>query len=123
MAKTIVVIEPDEAISELFRLVFGEEGYDVVSVASLDEAAPVLSRDDADLIITEAFDQPSCFTFDPAFLTRLKRMAGKTPIILCSIDASTETLRPSDYGLAGNLPKPFPLDKLLTLVQQLIGPA
>ena len=115
--RQILVIDPDEKMSELFVQLFELEGYGVTAVESLAEAMARLSESRFDLIITEALDQQDPFNFDPAFLTRLRSTAN-TPIILCSTAPSCDYLRASDFGLAAVVPKPFDIDRLLGNMRQ-----
>ncbi len=118
--KTILVIEPDKAIGDLLAFFLKDQGYDVVTVESLEEGKHLLSHTRFDLIITEAFDQTHRYDLDPAFLVALKPQAGKSPIILLSTYVATNSVRPGDHGLADVIPKPFDVDVLLRKVNKAV---
>lgn len=118
-AKKILVVDPDPALAALVTRILEEEGYEVTTVESLEEAIALLTRSTFDLIITEAFDQSDQFDFDPSFLAKLKQVAPAPPIILSSTYPSTDLLHAGDFGLAEVVPKPFDLDDLLQKVSRL----
>ncbi len=119
--QSILVVDPDINLSALVADILGEEGYHVSTAQTLDEAIGLLSKSHFDLIITEAFDQPMRFDFDPAFLARIRAVAGATPIALFSTYASTDTLRPGQHGLADIIPKPFDIDDMVKKVKGALG--
>ena len=121
MAKAILIVDPYEDDRALFALILREEGYEVAAAASREEVAALLAEVQFDLIITEAFEQPDCFRFDPAFLAALRSVADDTPIVLSSICPSAQTLRASRYDLVAVLPKPFTVEELLEKVSGLLG--
>ncbi|MCL5961203.1 MAG: response regulator [Chloroflexi bacterium] len=119
--KTILAIDPDEAIGALLTLILEEQGYTVVRTFSLPEAAKLLSDAHFDLIITEAFKQPDPFDFDPIFLEEFRSLSKNTPIILLSYYASTDSLRAGDFGLVDVVPKPFDVGALVDIVNKQVG--
>lgn len=121
MATSVLVVDPDEAIRDLFVDILREEGCEVATARSLGEAAQRLSRSRFDLVVTEAFGQNDLFDFDPAFLETLREQSREVPIILSSTYPSTDSLRAGDYGLAEIVPKPFEIDQLLRKINRALG--
>lgn len=119
--KTILVVDPDPGLHNLLRLILEEEGHKVASAGHPAEAAKSLSNSHFDLVITEAFDQRDDFDFDPAFLARLRLVAGKTPIILFSTYVPDSRVREGQFGLAAVLPKPFDIDDLVCKINRVMG--
>jgi DNA-binding response OmpR family regulator len=115
---TILLVDPDTAVGELMTLFFEGEGYGLVVVRSLREAAKALVDHHFDLVITEAFGQTEYFAFDPLFLGRLRSLTGNTPIVLSSTYTSIAHLRAGDFGLADVVPKPFDLAQIEAAVRQ-----
>ncbi|MCL5962387.1 MAG: response regulator [Chloroflexi bacterium] len=115
--KSILVVEPDEAISSLIALVLEEEDYDITAVDSLTEASQLLREAHFDLVITEAFDQADPYSFDSSFIERIKDTDYTTPIILVSKLPSVDYLPAEQYGLSAVLSKPFEIEDLLAKVR------
>ncbi|MCL4552781.1 MAG: hypothetical protein M1305_04420 [Candidatus Marsarchaeota archaeon] len=103
----------------MFTFILQDEGYQVTTAASPEEASSLLSNCRFDLIVTEAFDQADRYHFDPAFLQGLA--SPNVPIILCSIHPSAETIRPRDFGLAEVIHKPFTIEELVGKVKKVLG--
>ncbi len=117
----ILVVNPDQSLGALLADILGEEGYRVRVAGYLEDAERMVSKDRVQLIITEAFGQVDHFQFDPAFLKRLKRPSRRhvVPIVLFSTLASSDTLRPGDFGLADVLPCSFDLSLFIDKVNRL----
>lgn len=116
--KTILVVDPDPTLAKFLVNVLEQEGYDVSLAESLDQALDILSGANFDLIITEAFGQTDIFHFNPAFLDELTATAPNTPIILCSVSPTTDSLREGCYGLTDVVHKPFDIDVLVKKVER-----
>lgn len=114
----ILVIDPDREILEIVKVLLSEEGFDVATAADLAEADGLLQQERFDLILTEAFEQEDYLTFDAKFLETLYQAASDTPVILFSVFPSVDQVRPEKYGLAGVVPKPFDVDKLLAKIEK-----
>ncbi|MBI2954705.1 MAG: hypothetical protein HYY30_10350 [Chloroflexi bacterium] len=121
--KTILIVVPDQDVGAVLAFALAEDGHEVSIVDSLRQAKEELSKSDFDLIITDAFNQVSVFLFNSAFINELKRVAGETPVILCSRSPSTYHIRPDHYGLAAVIPRPFLLDRLLANVNRVLREA
>lgn len=121
--ETILLIDPDEAVSASVAGILEGEGYKVTTIRSLPLAIELLSSSRFDLVMTEAFDQRRTFDFDPAYLAALRSAAGRTPIILISTYVSTDTIKAHEYGLADAVPKPFELNDLLEKVGKVLKKA
>ncbi len=119
--KEILVVNPDQAIESLFVLVLQEEGYAVTTAESIGKAVELLSNSRVDLIITEAFYQHDPFVFDPAFIWKLRKVSGDTPIVLCSVAPSADGVRAGKFGLAAVVRNAFGIDELIDKASRLVG--
>ena len=119
--KSVLIVEPDEALGALLEIILEEEGYATQIAHDLEEASSILPHTHFDAIITEAFDQGRLFSFDPGFLARLRASAGHTPIILCSTDTYALGVHAGDFGLAEVICKPLDVDDLPKQVQRVTG--
>jgi CheY-like chemotaxis protein len=126
MAKLVImVIDQTEEILKLFEEILGDEGYKVslhyLSQQSLQEVKQLLP----DLIISDhSFDDEN---LGWQFLQKLKmdKQTRNIPVIVCS--TNMQIMQDAEGRLFNMgirvLPKPFLIDDLLSLVEQLIGKA
>ncbi len=119
--KRILLIDPVFYMREFVHAALEYAGYEVTSVHTIREGCDVLARAGADLIITEAFDQPSPLTFEPRFLEKLRPYTKGTPILVASTYIEKSHSRAKSYGVDDVMAKPFDIDDLLTTVNSLIG--
>lgn len=119
--RSVLIIEPDEALAALLELVLKEEGYVITLADGLDQAETILGHSHFDAILTEAFDQHTLFHFDERFLQRLRAAASDIPIVLCSTDTYALGLRPGDFGLAEVICKPLDVDELPKKIKKVAG--
>jgi CheY-like chemotaxis protein len=125
MAKLIMVIDQNEEILILFEYILGDEGYRVslhyLSQQSLQEAKQIMP----DLIISDHSFYDGNLSWQ--FLQKLKKdkQTRNIPVIVCSTD--TQIIQDTEGRLFNMdirvLPKPFLIEQLLSLVEQLIGKA
>jgi CheY-like chemotaxis protein len=125
MAKLVMVIDQTEEILKLFEEILCDEGYEVslhyLSQRSLQEAKQIMP----DLIISDHSFNDEHFSWQ--FLQKLKmdKQTRNIPVIVCS--TNMRILQDAEGRLFNMgirvLPKPFLIEKLLSLVEQLIGKA
>ncbi|HEY7061419.1 MAG TPA: response regulator [Chloroflexota bacterium] len=115
MAKTVLVIEDEGAISEMLAMLLAEEGY-AVQVARTAKDALARARADTPDLITLDLALPGA---DGASLLRSLHADGRAPVLV--ISAHPEALAPPDRALAaGVLAKPFDVDDMLASVASLL---
>ncbi len=122
--KTILVVDDEYAIADILVDVLGDEGYRVLSAANGKEGlARLEAESQVDLLILDAM-MP--VLDGKSTLQRLRADARyqALPVLLMSAAASIadELAALPDCKVSAFLHKPFALDRLLSLVQQLIGP-
>ncbi len=124
MASRILVMDDDDSILELYRLLLeGEAGYEVtLSLIAIEEVSSIAEMQ-PDLIILDA--KLGSHNEGLLLLQKLKmyRPTQTIPILLCS--AAEDLLRQHEETICARgvaiLHKPFDIDELLHLVQQLLG--
>ncbi len=120
----ILVVEADQELQTVLSEVLIEEGYAVVTVASLEEASRQLDQGVFGLILADLFVGPSRDTFTPANL--LRRRAWPTPMGLLSTTASISPEAARAAGFACVIPMPFDLVEfhcqVAEVLQQLFSP-
>jgi|SRR5690348_12819229 len=124
MASRILVIDDDESILELYRLILADEaGYEVTLCLIAFEEVADIEKMQPDLIILDA--KLGAHQEGLLLLQKLKRYrpTEAIPVLLCS--AADDLLRQNEAtrrerGVA-LLSKPFDIDDLLRVVTQLVG--
>jgi CheY-like chemotaxis protein len=116
--KTVLVVDDELAIAEMLRAVLEGEGYCVViasngeaALASLATTRPDLVLCDVMMPVLDGGDFCRAVKSDPSYQA--------IPIVLMS--AVGETSLRDDLHYDGFVEKPFDLEKILNLVDQLIG--
>jgi DNA-binding NtrC family response regulator len=116
----VLIVEDEHALSDLLRQVLEEEGYTVVTAASLGEAEALLLAESVDLILADLVE--SSEHGDLGTVQVLLSLAGERPLLLCTGQPDAERLA-DETGLAGVVAKPFDLDVLLHSVQSALSSA
>ncbi len=109
----LLLIEDDGALRQVLTEYFGDEGYDVLAVASDADVPKDLNEGDLQAIVTDAFAnaEPS-----EADRNRLRRLTVLAPTVLYTARAWAAEARPSDLGVAAIVLKPADLESLGAVV-------
>src|SRR5579859_692726 len=122
MSSRILVVNDDESLLELYRLLLEEEGFEVYTSFSAFEQVTEVEQMHPDLIILDA--KLGFHNEGLLFLQKLRLYPGtsRIPVFICT--AATLDMREQEEVLRQkNIPilyKPFDLDELLNLVQQML---
>ena len=111
-----MVIEDDVATRDLLRQVLGDEGYELLLVGRLEDAAADAAPDlvITDLVGLDRYDSGRAH----ASVGRVRELYPTTPIIVCT--GYEQAAEESDYlGAAAVLPKPFAIEALVQVVSRL----
>jgi DNA-binding response OmpR family regulator len=117
--RTLLIVEPDEAIAHLFAEVLEEEGYAVARASGPRVAVRQLSacgRERFDLVLSAPCTNPLVAPY--AWLDRL-RTRTTAPIVICSRWPGTLYADHGAWGFAAVLAEPCDLDDLIALVASL----
>lgn len=120
MAKRILVIDDNEDILELVRMIFQEEGYDVI-ISNTSETAEHIQFLRPDLIILDVrLETPEISGADICKEFKSNYPEIKTPVLLLSAE---QDLREVAHlcGANGYLSKPFDVDTLLSSAATLLA--
>lgn len=112
MAKRIMVIDDNEDILELVRIIFQDDGYDVF-ISNTSETAAYIHVLRPDLIILDVrLETPEISGADICKEFKTLYPNIKTPVILLSAEQDLREVA-QHCGADGYLSKPFDVDKLL----------
>ena len=114
----LLVVEDDQETRDVVLDLLIEEGYTVVSAASLDEALAQVNNQVFDLILADVVGWTTHAPLQA--VERLRDQAQPTPVgLFTSWNLSEEAI--TAQGFARLLKKPFDLADLLTLVAELVA--
>lgn len=118
MARRILIVEDDPAITEVLGDLLSAEGYAVRTVGDGARGLEAVAEDLPDLVLADVM-MP--VMGGPEMLRRL-RAAGHEHLVAVVMSAA----RPPELdglGVAAFVAKPFDVDELVALIEELIGPA
>ena len=114
----LLLVEDDESLRRIVARHLRGRGYDVVDVASAEDAVGALDGGVRPSLVLLDLNLPGDTGWDllrgPALAA-----AGSPPVVI----ASATTVNPrrlEEFRVAGYLPKPFPLDTLVDTVERLL---
>lgn len=112
---TVLVIDDDEVISDLIRMVLEDAGFVVTTVASLEQVEPGI---DADCIIADLVGV-AVYSADDArrAVSRVRRRFPARPVILVTAHAGAADDR-NALGAAKVIVKPFDVEELVSAVRR-----
>lgn len=114
----VLVVDDDEGIRELIAMALSDEGYGVQTACHGAEALDLIDLAPPDLILLD-MRMP---VMDGWEFVRLYRQSSGPQAPIVALTAGRDALNgAARIAVAGSLPKPFELDKLLELVAGLIG--
>jgi DNA-binding NtrC family response regulator len=114
--KSILIVDDDTTVTEALSLILTDAGFHVVTAHNFATSTAILSTTQFDLVITD-FCLPDATGID--VITYVKNETPETEVILMtghgSVDITIEAIKRGAYYY---LDKPFPLDRLHTLVNR-----
>ena len=118
-AAQVLLVEDDESLRQILARHLRAHGYDVDEAASAEEAVDILAEGVRPAVVLLDINLPGDNGWD---LLRGPSLAaaGSPPVVI----ASALTISPrllAEFGVAGYLPKPFPLETLTATVERLVG--
>jgi len=123
VAKRIVAINDDTTFLNLLRELLTEEGYDTHLCKEGTDSYPQVRELNPDAIILDIRLENPDEGWQVLEILKLDPVLTTKPIIVCSADIPALQERSTFLKSKGCeiLPKPFDLDDLLKLIEQLIG--
>jgi len=116
-SKRILLVEDDEALSGIIRRNLLARGYQVVAVGTAEQALSRIVEDQPDMVLLDIM-LPDRSGWD--VLRRLQTYdISPQVIVISAVRVSPERLR--EFKPLAYLPKPFPLDALLRVIDRADG--
>jgi len=121
--KNILVVDDDDSIQELIRIILTRNGYNVTQAVDGEDAIHKYMESKPDLVVSD-ISMPGGDGFNVAIIIRSKEKGGqKTPILLISAfyDEYSNRENAKRCGADGFLPKPFTQSQLLEAIQNILN--
>lgn len=122
MAKKVLIVEDEPDIQEVERMVVEDMlGCDVTLASSGEEALTRVQENSPDLVMLDLM-LPGIDGFTVASHMRQVPRLEKTPILaLSGLTRAEDKAKAKEVGCNEVLDKPFDLDELMNMVEQLVG--
>jgi two-component system, OmpR family, response regulator MtrA len=111
----ILILDDDEAISELLEIVLTEEGYEVQRATTVGQALEIVHVCRPSLVL---FDLRLAHEDGAAFVRSYRKLPGSTGGLIAFSGMPNLEEEAVRLGADGYLSKPFDLDDLLTLADR-----
>ncbi|MGC8908428.1 MAG: sigma-54-dependent transcriptional regulator [Desulfomonilaceae bacterium] len=115
MAERLLVVDDEPSMREFLEIMLSQEGYDVASAASGEEAIDLFKSAEPALVLTDV-KMPGMSGLD--LIKRIRRLNSTVPVIVITAFASAEdALRAVREGAYDYISKPFQLDDLRIVIR------
>lgn len=116
--QTVLVVEDDPIVLEISSELLKELGYHVVQAVTAAEAVAISKKTPIDLVLLDkTLPDGDGLDIVPYLLTDSPYLK----VVLCSGDALASDWDAQSVGICDNLPKPFSLDNLKTILKKHLG--
>jgi len=120
--KRILVVDDEEDISKLLRLILEDEGYEVYVAPNGPEALALLQKELYDLVLLDLL-MPGMDGWEVLKQLRTTAKARQTPVILLTgRTTNLDDLRQDMLQYSAYITKPFQPDDLIARIKQVVAP-
>ncbi len=116
----VLIVEDDETLRQIVARHLRSQGYEVEEAPSAEAAVRALEGARHPDVVLLDLNLPGDNGWDLLRGTAIAA-AGSPPVIITSA-TTVSPKRLAEFGCAGYLPKPFPLDTLVATIERLIRP-
>lgn len=118
--RRVLIVEDDESLRQIVWRHLRAEGYEVDEASSAEDAASAIQGGLRPGVVLLDLNLPGDTGWDllrgPALAS-----AGSPPVIITSA-TTVSPKRLAEFGCAGYLPKPFPLETLVATIERSLSP-
>ena len=118
-APQVLLVEDDESLRRILARHLRSHGYDVDEAGSAEEAAAILAEGVRPAVLLLDINLPGDKGWDLLRGPSLAAAGSPSVVISSALTISPRLL--TEFGVAGYLPKPFPLETLTATVKRLVG--
>jgi DNA-binding response OmpR family regulator len=116
----VLIVEDDETLRQIVARHLRSQGYEVEEASSAEAAVRALEGTRHPDVVLLDLNLPGDNGWD---LLRGAAIAGAgSPPVIITSATTVSPKRLAEFGCAGYLPKPFPLDTLVATIERLIRP-
>jgi DNA-binding response OmpR family regulator len=115
----VLMVEDDESLRQIVSRHLRAQGYEVDEAASAEGAAIALDNGLRPDVVILDLNLPGDTGWDVLRSPALAA-AGSPPVIIASA-TTVSPKRLAEFGVAGYLPKPFPLETLIATIERLLN--
>ncbi len=121
--RRLLVVDDQEDVREMARLVLSGAGYAVAVAASGREALRMTRESPFDLVLLD-IDMPELDGWSTLALLRADEAGGELPVAMFSVKASVgEKMTGLKHGVVDYITKPFGVDDLVARVSRILSAA
>jgi DNA-binding response OmpR family regulator len=117
---TLLLIEDDESLRRILARHLRDQGYRVAEEASAEGATAALDGGLRPNLVLLDLNLPGDTGWE--FLRHPTLAAAGSPPVVITSATAVSPRRLDEFGIAGYLPKPFPLETLVSTVDRLLRP-
>ncbi len=117
-SRRVLIVEDDESLRQIVSRHLRAHGYEVDEAASAEDASSAFTSGSRPSVVVLDLNLPGDTGWD---LLRGPDLAaaGSPPVIITSA-TTVSPKRLAEFGCAGYLPKPFPLETLLATIERVL---
>jgi DNA-binding response OmpR family regulator len=120
--KKILIVDDEEDISKLVRLILEDEGYEVHAAPNGEEALDLLREELYDLVLLDLL-MPGMSGWDVLKQLRTNAKGNQTPVILLTgRSTNLKDLQQDMLQYSAYITKPFHPDDLVARIKQVVSP-
>jgi two-component system, OmpR family, phosphate regulon response regulator OmpR len=119
-AGSVLLVEDDPVLAQILERYLEARGYDLRLAGSAEDAGRQLDRGFRPGLVILDLNLPGDTGW--SLIRSPELVAAGSPPVLVATATGVSPRRLREHGVAGYLPKPFPLETLLTTIERLIKP-
>ena len=116
----VLIVEDDESLRQIVSRHLRSQGYEVDEASSAEAATNFLEQGGRPDVVLLDLNLPGDTGWD--LLRGSAFAAADSPPVIITSATTVSPKRLAEFGCAGYLPKPFPLDTLVATIERLIRP-